>query len=154
MKYTVRFAHLKEAPNFKVGDKIKRGQKIGIVGNSGQSEARHLHFDGAEGYQYKKYHLVDYEESIKPIPIRQLLLFVDKELFGGIEPVVTTPYAEVEYFVKRKKIHFGLDLNPENRFDTKAKMEIFWNRSMNGEVLAIFDDPEGYGHCLYIGFEA
>lgn len=42
--YTTFYAHLKE---FKVkkGDEVKRGQVIGIVGNTGKSTAPHLHYE-------------------------------------------------------------------------------------------------------------
>lgn len=33
MKYTVRFAHMKEAPKWKRGDVIKIGDVIGTMGN-------------------------------------------------------------------------------------------------------------------------
>jgi hypothetical protein len=155
MKYTVRFAHLEYAPKYKVGDTIKRGDVIGKMGSSGQSTAKHLHLDGAVGFQDKKYQLEGYDRNEpQPIPLRQLLLFVDAELFGWQSPVVTTPYAEVEYFIQRKKIHYGFDLVPQNRHDPKADLLIYWNRSVTGKVLAILDDPTAYGHCIYIGFEA
>lgn len=38
------FAHLKEKSNLPVGTKVKRGQIVGYVGNSGRSTAPHLHY--------------------------------------------------------------------------------------------------------------
>lgn len=32
MKYTVRFAHLRDKPDWKVGDTVERGDVIGIMG--------------------------------------------------------------------------------------------------------------------------
>ena len=109
MKYTVRFAHMKEAPKWKRGDVIKPGDIIGTMGTSGQSTAAHLHIDCAQGEQTRLYQLVDYDVSINPAP-RQFLYFIDKDLFG-VEPV-TTPYAELEYFIKRGKVHHGFDVVP------------------------------------------
>jgi hypothetical protein len=155
MKYTVRYAHLEYAPKYQVGDSVLPGAVIGKMGSSGQSTAKHLHFDGAVGFQNKKYLLEDYDRNDPvPIPVKQLLLFIDPAMFQGENPVITTPYAEVEYFHERGKVHYGFDIVPQNRHDFQAPLLICWSRSKPGEVLAILDDPAAYGHCIYIGFEA
>src|SRR5436190_14355511 len=42
--YTTRYAHL-QSFLVKAGQKIKRGEKIGYVGNTGLSTAPHLHYE-------------------------------------------------------------------------------------------------------------
>lgn len=40
----VLYAHMKTLSNFKVGEKVKAGESIGLSGNSGNSTGPHLHF--------------------------------------------------------------------------------------------------------------
>lgn len=151
MKYTVRFAHLDKLPTWKRGDKIKPGDVIGIMGSSGQSTAAHLHIDCAQGEQTRLYHLADYNTVINPSPW-QLLLFIDKDLFG-VDPIVTTGYADLAYFMERKKAHHGFDVVPWDRRSTNAHFAIHWNRSMVGTVSLVGYDQAGYGNHIYITFE-
>ena len=88
----------------------------------------------------------------EPSP-RQCNFFIDRDLFRDL-PVVTTYYADPEYQRMRKKVHLAYDVVPEGRHRPGAPLLIYWNRSMIGHVLAELDDPAGYGHCLYVGFEA
>lgn len=43
------YAHLQPGIRVKVGDKVNRGQVLGLLGNSGNSDAPHLHFHIVEG---------------------------------------------------------------------------------------------------------
>lgn len=45
-----RYAHLKTGIPVKVGDKVNDNTIIGIIGNTGRSYGRHLHFEVATGY--------------------------------------------------------------------------------------------------------
>jgi len=153
MKYTVRFAHLEKPPELKVGDRVKNGDIIGVMGTSGQSTATHLHIDCVRGSHNKKYQLYEMDDGdLIPAP-KQLLYFIDRDLFG-IDPFITTPYAELDYFKSRAKVHHGFDVVPVNRKTTRENYRIRWNRSMVGNVSLVVDDPSGYGHCIYITFEA
>lgn len=153
MKYTVRFAHLENAPTWKVGDHIKYGDIIGKMGTSGQSTARHLHIDCVEGHQVGRYQLKDIEDDSPKSSPRQLNYFIDADLFK--QPIViTTHYADAEYQQMFKKVHYGYDVVPGNRHNNDASLLIYWNRSAAGTVLRVDYDEKGYGNCIYIGFDS
>lgn len=148
MKYTVRYAHLERKPELRVGDIIGYGEVIGIMGNSGFSTGAHLHLDVAEGFNTTPYKLSDLEKGFpKPSP-KQAAWFIDSELFG-CRHCITTHYADPDYLRSMKKLHCGYDVVPV----TRGNRTIHWNRSVVGKVLAIIDDPTGYGHCIHIGFD-
>jgi hypothetical protein len=83
---------------------------------------------------------------VKPNP-RQLNHFIDKELFGGLGFVVTTPYGDYEYQKDLKKLHLAYDIIP----DDGRSWEIYWNRSAQGTVI-YNDNHSGYGNTLIIYF--
>ena len=154
MKYTVRFAHLASAPKLKIGDEVIRGQVIGIMGSTGKSTAPHVHLDVVEGEQRGSYALFEIEQDTpKAAPPRQALYFVDNELFG-IDPVITTYYADPEYFKTYTKVHLGFDVVPIDRHASKEHFNIHWPRSKVGKVIAVSYDPNSYGHCISICYEA
>jgi len=43
------YAHLQTSIRVKVGDRVRRGQVLGLLGNSGNSDAPHLHFHIVDG---------------------------------------------------------------------------------------------------------
>lgn len=152
MKYTVRFAHMKDAPAWKVGDTIKRGDVIGIMGTTGKSTATHLHIDCVEGEIKEPFMLNDMNKG-KPKPDKnQLFFFIDDELFG-IAPEITTGYNDPDYFATFGKWHPAYDVVPIDRHATKTHYPIHWNRSYHGIVSLIVDEPKGYGHCIYITYD-
>lgn len=154
MIYTVRFAHLASKPNLSLGSIVNRSDIIGLMGNSGASTAAHLHIDLVEGYQAGLYTQHDIENH-RPMmgPPRQLLYFIDKELFD-IEPLITTYFADPDYFNTYKKVHFGFDLVPTDRHASTNHYAIHWPRSMPGKVCNIDNDEKGYGNFVCISFEA
>lgn len=153
MIYTARFAHLMYAPPVKVGSVVKQGAIIGIMGSSGQSTAPHLHLDVVCGEQSGDYSLASIENG-KPLaaPLRQLLYFIDFDLFRD-RPIITTQYADLEYFHQLDKVHFGLDVVPSERFNSK-EFPIYWNRSKYGRVVKVGYDEKGYGHHAQIAYDA
>ena len=152
MKYTVRFAHLQEPPKWKIGDKITRGNMIGIMGNTGQSTAAHLHIDCVVGEINKPFKLCDIGTRYAPDQ-KQLDYFIDDELFG-VKPVITTKFLDPEYKQTFGKDHPAYDVVPVDRHERNAHKNIYWNRSYVGTISLIVNQPNGYGHCVYITFDS
>jgi hypothetical protein len=64
------YAHMKEnSRRFKVGDKVKQGDVIGTMGNTGNSTGQHLHFELHKGglWNMAKSNAVDPEEYLEKV---------------------------------------------------------------------------------------
>lgn len=152
MKYTARFCHLAAKPPLYVGDVVKRGDIIGLMGNSGASDGAHLHIDCIEGVAITPWRLADMEAGRKYPAYKQINYFIDRELFGT-EIEITTHFNDPEYLFSREKTHLAYDVVPKNRHETTDNYDIHWNRSHPGAVVAVGYD-NGYGNYIHITFEA
>lgn len=45
------YAHMERPSTYKVGDRVQKGDEIGIIGNTGSSTGRHLHFETILNWQ-------------------------------------------------------------------------------------------------------
>lgn len=157
MELLSRYAHFEKLPKWKVGDKIKRGEIIGKMGNTGASNGIHLHFDLVQKIVKEMYRLKDLPDLITDVGqlMQQYHYFIDKEMFGGHDFKITTPFACMHYpnepttsDAKRKpwKLHLGFDLSSKYRY-------IHWNRSASGTVHKVGFDS-GYGNYIIIRYAA
>lgn len=152
MKYTVIYAHL-EKFYVKEGDILKTGARIGRMGNTGQSTAKHLHIGCFFGSNKELFTMKDVENEKPKAALRMLNNFINFNLFK-YKPVITTPVAEWEYQRDYGKLHLAYDVVPENRHDKNASLDIYWNIQNNGTVLRADYDEKGYGNYVYVEFEA
>lgn len=153
----VRFCHLELLPPFFRGDVIRRGDKIGRMGNTGKSSNPHLHMDIIQSIQTHVYRLRDISGYILDIDalMKQYSYFLVDEAFElfKIKPHITSSFGDPFYFNKGKfEFHPALDLVPVNRHSTVNNFDIFWPRSKDGKVVSVGYD-EFYGYYICIAFE-
>jgi len=69
--YKTNYAHMEDI-NVKVGQKVKRGEKIGTVGNTGLSTAPHLHYEVI--YNDKRINPINFfHDDLDPLQYQQVL---------------------------------------------------------------------------------
>lgn len=149
--YTVRYAHMENC-HVEIGQMIKRNDVIGMMGSTGKSSAPHLHIDCVEGRVIHPYYQIDIERNRYKAAYRQLLYFVDAELFN-CKLIVTAGFADPQYFHDYGIVHMGFDVVPANRHESKDNFKIFWNRSYEGRVISTGYDEDGYGNFVHITFK-
>lgn len=161
MIYQARYAHLETLPDWKVGDKIKKGDIIGKMGSTGASKFSHLHFDLIQ--QVVTDHVYRLDEIQKYIIDLESLMyqyryFIDDSLFG-IAPHISTFFGDWKYPtngitpVSSWQFHPAFDVVPVDRHSTDEHFYIRWNRSADGEVSSCRFD-HGYGNHLCATYEA
>lgn len=144
MGWTFRLAHLEDTP-LKVGDRLKRGDVLGTMGNTGQSFGAHGHIDVVGGRQPWVYRLVDIDRGHPEAHFEELHYFVDGELCGGKRWRITTYPYDPRYVIDgRWKPHPGVDIVIDD--DDPV---FVWNRSFRGEVIAAGFDA-GYGNYVQV----
>lgn len=153
MIYTSEFGHLEDIPKYIVGAKIQPGELFAVMGNSGQSDAIHLHFTCAEGMQTAPWTLEAMEHFYpRPAP-RQAAWFITDDGLFKTTPHITTAWNCPEYLQQRGKCHQAFDVVPLDRRETKAHYGIHWARSMEG-LVTYCGQHNGYGNIILIAFES
>ena len=104
--FATRYLHLKELPNFQVGDRISRLQIVGIEGSTGQSTAIHLHVEMQNVYIHNWIWT----------PSNNKTDYIDPTLFMGIDNVYLThwiyhPDSPVPTISKYKKFNWAIMKN-------------------------------------------
>lgn len=157
MIYTARYAHLEFKPRHQVGGVLRENEMIGRMGTSGQSTAKHLHFDLIQsknpGRVYRLHELHNFISDL-PALMQQHAYFLDAGIFNH-KLFIPTYFGDPDYYNAddEYKFHPGYDLVPDDRQDTDKHFNIFWNRTIPGVVTAVGYDEIGYGHYITIQFQ-
>lgn len=158
---SVIFAHLSRI-DVKDGQKIKKGDVIGIMGNTGYSFGNHLHVSVVKGRHTAPWYRSDFDSG-RAIPLeKETLAFKTNDLFrydGKLEPAYLSANAdgsENGFWHKRSSgFHYALDLVTNESYRGKVP-GILWNQSENGVVTAIGNDSRytsyGYGNYVVVTY--
>lgn len=124
--YTTRYGHMEEGSlKVKTGQKVEAGTILGIMGNTGASAGRHLHFEIVEG----KVHRWDLNGKgfVSPIAFVEAVMAFEKLKASALEitpdnaaPNDTPPSFDMEH-LKAKKKPTGKLVNPVPGFAKKKK---------------------------------
>jgi len=148
-KLTGRLGHLDHI--YVAGGKVKKGQRIARMGNTGESTGSHLDL----AFVYGEHGFFTYSdiETGKYIPCEPILYdFATYDLFKT-EPYITTFYREPGYndlYAHGLYEHYGLDLVPKNRKETTANFDIY--APINLEILATGYNSK-LGNYMVIGVD-
>lgn len=146
--FTFRLAHLKST-SLEAGDVVKRGDSLGVMGNTGQSTGPHGHIDVVKGRHSWMYRLSNIHSGNPAPDFEQLHYFIDRELTGEKPFRITSHIYDYRYVINGKwKAHPGYDIV----IDDSDPM-FYWNRSADGTVIASGYDS-GYGLYLQIHYGA
>ena len=140
----VYYGHLLKGICVKNGDKVKKGQVIGFMGNSGYSNGQHLHFELRKGSNAKA-------NSIDPIPYlyvedRNIYVNPSSKEYDLIKYRDLSPVPPVSRDALRDQIHVGLAfLNCRNKPSLKGDRLGFLAEGYYN----VYEDAEADGYTWY-----
>lgn len=130
-------SHLKPGSiSVKEGDKVKRGETIGLCGNSGNSPYPHLHFQiqknpflGSHTTEYpiSNYLLFEKEESL----LKTVAIPAESEIVSNIQnnPSLSSAFK----FIPGETITLTKSCSPENKIIWNIKQDLFLNKYIECE---------------------
>lgn len=151
MKYTVLYAHLAKT-YVKKGQILNRGDVIGKQGNTGESFGEHLHIAVVNGTVPSGWSLDQAVPGGKYEPNRrQLDFFFGSDLYNPkADPNDKSGIKMGNYGWGSYSNHYAYDTI---RGTGGLGPDIYWNRSMPGEVLGVYDHrPNGKGIFVVVGY--
>lgn len=129
IKKATNYNHLAE--NYVVmGQQVKRGEKIGLMGSTGNSTGPHLHLNLFEvddqGIRLNKNN--GFLGGINPKP------FLEESVADNSEPTVTLPQKEVDQMRLDRDTHYN-NLQEEKKKNTQLTSDLLKEQEHSGELL-------------------
>lgn len=164
-KWIHKYLHMNKRSNYKVGDKVKRGDQIGVMGSTGSSTGNHLHLELWKcpiDYKYNPYDRLKYGVD----PTNYIFLFDDQGMSNdnlttskifkvvGTSLITSRDVSKNQILVKNKflrcrkqpngEIIGYIDLGIYNYYDKVSNGEYLWYKISDEKWIANTDDVEIY----------
>ncbi len=151
-KFSALYAHL-DGTYARVGQVLKKGDRIGIMGNTGYSFGNHLHLCTAEGVWERAWYRDDYDSKrAEPSKTEVDRLAFAPYLFkynGKWEKA----YENDGFWCKREYgYHYASDLVTDYSYLGQTP-DIYWNQDCTARVTCVENDGDAYGKFVVVTYD-
>ena len=140
----------------KVGDRVKKGDELLVMGNTGYSFGNHVHENVVEGKWTRPWYRGDYVSG-KAKPLEQeTLSFVSDDMFKYNGKYVKPHVNHWFWEMRESGYHYALDIVTDNSWKGQLPTRL-WNKDVEGIVTAVGYDGDfntgAYGNYVVIAYD-
>ena len=107
--YVSEYAHLKDGSiKVKIGDYVKEGQEIALMGRTGQASGNHLHYGLYHGSS------INYRVDRWINPVKHLCVFSNQVVYSGTKKLYTLNYSKVATGIPKTEIGEAMYVRVKN----------------------------------------